>query len=43
MLNNIYKVIRFYRNDLNFNTYNIYILNKFLTYKLFFNIYNKLI
>jgi hypothetical protein len=43
MLNNIYKVIRFYRNDLNFNTYNIRVLNKFLIYKLLFNIYNELI
>jgi hypothetical protein len=43
MFNNIYKVIKLYKNDFNFNIYNIRILNKFLTYKLFFNIYNKLI
>jgi hypothetical protein len=43
MLNDIYKVIRLYKNNLNFNIYNIRVLNEFFIYKLFFNIYNKLI
>jgi hypothetical protein len=43
MLNDIYKVIRLYKNNLNFNIYNIHVLSEFFIYKLFFNIYNKLI
>jgi hypothetical protein len=43
IFNNIYKIIKLYKNDLNFNIYNIRVLSEFLTYKLSFNIYNKLI
>ncbi len=43
MFYNFNKIINFYKNDFNFNFYNNYILIKFLVYKLFFSIYNKLI
>jgi hypothetical protein len=43
MLNNLNKVISFYKHDFDFNTYNNYVLNKFFINKLFIKVYNKLI
>ena len=43
MLNDIYKIIKLYKNNLDLDIYNIRVLNKFLTYKLSSGIYNELI